>query len=151
MWVKRMNQRSKRAVIERYLRKVRRALPIPGKTKRALVQQIRESIYEQTGEAAALDEAALVEKFGTPRQIVESYVENMSVSEFMDDMCVRRKVIRIVLAAVLVVFVIRTLVVGGAWLNHRINGSGEHITYYITDPEAETEGWGTVEENETEK
>lgn len=139
MWVKRMNQRSKRAAIERYLRKVRRALPIPGKTKRALVQQIRESIYEQTGEVTELDEAALVAKFGTPRQIIESYVENMSVSEFMDDMCVRRKVIRIVLAAVLVVFVIRTLVVGGAWLNHRINGSGEHITYYITDPAA-TEG-----------
>ena len=73
-----MNQRSKRAIIERYLRKVRRALPIPGKTKRALVQQIRESIYEQTGEATELDEAALVEKFGTPRQIVESYVENMT-------------------------------------------------------------------------
>ena len=139
MWVKRMNQRSKKAIIEGYLRKVRRALPIPGKTKRALVQQIRESIYEQTGEATELDEAALVKKFGTPRQIIESYVENMSVSEFMDDMCVRRKVIRIVLAAVLVVFVIRTLVVGGAWLNHRINGSGEHITYYITDPAA-TEG-----------
>mgnify|MGYP006903151350 CR=1 FL=1 len=139
MWVKRMNQRSKKAVIEGYLRKVRRALPIPGKTKRALVQQIRESIYEQTRETATLDEAALVAKFGTPRQIVESYVENMSVSEFMDDMCVRQKVIRIVLAAVLVVFVIRTLVVGGAWLNHRINGSGEHITYYITDPAA-TEG-----------
>ena len=139
MWVKRMNQRSKRAAIERYLRKVRRALPIPGKTKRALVQQIRESIYEQTRETATLDEAALVAKFGTPRQIIESYVENMSVSEFMDDMCVRQKVIRIVLAAVLVVFVIRTLVVGGAWLNHRINGSGEHITYYITDPAA-TEG-----------
>ena len=134
-----MNQRSKRAVIEGYLRKVRRALPIPGKTKRALVQQIRESIYEQTRETATLDEAALVAKFGTPRQIIESYVENMSVSEFMDDMCVRQKVIRIVLAAVLVVFVIRTLVVGGAWLNHRINGSGEHITYYITDPAA-TEG-----------
>lgn len=139
MWVKRMNQRSKRAAIKRYLRKVRRALPIPGKTKRALVQQIRESIYEQTRETATLDEAALVAKFGTPRQIIESYVENMSVSEFMDDMCVRQKVIRIVLAAVLVVFVIRTLVVGGAWLNHRINGSGEHITYYITDPAA-TEG-----------
>lgn len=140
MWVKRMNQRSKRAIIERYLRKVRRALPIPGKTKRALVQQIRESIYEQTGEATELDEAALVEKFGTPRQIVESYVENMSVSEFMDDMCVRRKVIRIVLAALLAAFIVRTLVVGGIWLNHRINGSVEYPVYYITDPAATTEG-----------
>lgn len=145
-----MKQRSKKAVIERYLRKVRRELPIPGKTKRALVQQIRESICEQTGEAAALDEATLVAKFGTPRQIIESYVENMSVSEFMDDMCVRRKVIRIVFAAVLAAFIVRTVVIGGIWLNHRINSS-EYITYYITDPEAETEGQGAVEENETER
>lgn len=146
-----MKQRSKKTVIEHYLRKVRRELPIPGKTKRALLQRIRESIYEQTGEAAELDEATLVAKFGTPRQIIESYVENMSVSEFMDDMCVRRKVIRIVFVAVLAAFIIRTVVIGGIWLNHRINGSSEYVTYYITDPEAETEGWGAVEENETEK
>ena len=66
-----MNQRRKKTVIERYLRKVRRALPIPGKTKRVLLGQIREAVYEQTEECAELDEAALIAKFGTPRQIIE--------------------------------------------------------------------------------
>lgn len=61
-----MNQRRKKTVIERYLRKVRRALPIPGKTKRVLLGQIREAVYEQTEEYAELDEATLIAKFGTP-------------------------------------------------------------------------------------
>ena len=88
-----MNQRRKKTVIERYLRKVRRALPIPGQTKRVLLGQIREAVYEQTEEYTRLDEATLIAKFGTPRQIIEGYMENMSASEFVKDMCVRRRII----------------------------------------------------------
>ena len=113
MWVKRMNQRSKRAVIERYLRKVRRALPIPGKTKRVLLGQIREAVYEQTEECAELDEATLIAKFGTPRQIIEGYMENMSASEFVKDMRVRRRIIWAVSVAALAFFIYRAAVVGG--------------------------------------
>lgn len=139
-----MKQRSKKAAIERYLRKVRRALPIPGKTKRVLLQQIRESIYEQTGEATALDEAALIARFGTPRQIIESYMENMSASEFVKDMRVRRRIIWAVSAAALAFFIYRTAVVGGIWWRHHFNDGG-YFEEYITDvvrvtfPEEETE------------
>ena len=113
-----MNQRSKKTVIERYLRKVRRALPIPGKTKRVLLRQIREAVYEQTRESTELDEATLIAKFGTPRQMIEGYMENMSASEFVKDMRVRRRIIWAVSAAALAFFIYRAAVVGGIWWQH---------------------------------
>lgn len=139
-----MKQRSKKAAIERYLWKVRRTLPIPGKTKRVLLQQIRESIYEQTGESTELDEATLIARFGTPRQIIESYMENMSASEFVKDMRVRRRIIWAVSAAALAFLIYRTAVVGGIWWRHHLNDGGyfeEYITNVVreTFPEEETE------------
>lgn len=140
-----MNQRRKKAVIERYLRKVRRTLPIPGKTKRVLLGQIREAVYEQTEECAELDEAALIVKFGTPRQIIEGYMENMSASEFVKDMRVRRRIIWAVSAAALAFFIYRTYMIGSSWLTHYYSDNGyyeEYITEIIrvTYPEEETEG-----------
>ena len=140
-----MNQRSKRAVIEGYLRKVRRALPIPGKTKRVLLRQIREAVYEQTEECTGLDEATLIAKFGTPRQIIEGYMENMSASEFVKDMRVRRRIIWAVSVAALAFFIYRAAVVGGIWWQHHLNDGGyfeEYITEIVrvTYPEEETEG-----------
>ena len=140
-----MKQRSKKAAIERYLWKVRRTLPIPGKTKRVLLQQIRESIYEQTRESTELDEATLIARFGTPRQIIESYMENMSASEFVEDMRVRRRVIWIVSAVALAFFIYRTYMIGSSWLAHYRSDNG-YFEEYITDvvritfPEEETEG-----------
>ena len=72
-------------------------------------------------------------------------METMSVSEFIEDMRVRRKVVQIVFATALAIFLVRTIVIGGAWLNHRLNHGG-YIVEYITDvvrvtyPEEETEG-----------
>lgn len=139
-----MNQRRKKMVIERYLRKVRRALPIPGKTKRVLLRQIREAVYEQTEECAELDEATLIVKFGTPRQIIEGYMENMSASEFVKDMRVRRRIIWAVSAAALAFFIYRTYMIGSSWLAHHYSDNGyyeEYITEIIrvTYPEEETE------------
>ena len=139
-----MNQRCKKTVIESYLRKVRRALPIPGKTKRVLLRQIREAVYEQTEECTGLDEAALIAKFGTPGQIIEGYMENMSASEFVKDMRVRRRIIWAVSAAALAFFIYRTYMIGSSWLAHYYSDNGyyeEYITEIIrvTYPEEETE------------
>lgn len=139
-----MNQRRKKTVIERYLRKVRRTLPIPGKTKRVLLGQIREAVYEQTEECAELDEATLIVKFGTPRQIIEGYMENMSASEFVKDMRGRRRIIWAVSAAALAFFIYRTYMIGSSWLAHYYSDNGyyeEYITEIIrvTYPEEETE------------
>lgn len=124
MWEKTVENRKKNAAVERYLCKIRRELPIPGKTKRNLLRQIKESIYEQTQGNTELDEDILIAKFGTPRQIIESYMDGMSTSEFTNDLRLRRKIIRIVFACALAAFLLWATVIGGIWLNHRSNDNG---------------------------
>ena len=128
-----MNDRKKNVVIRRYLHKVSRELPVPGKTKRALMQQIKQSVYEQTQEDASVDMASLSARFGTPRQIVESYMENMSVAEFLHDMRIRQRIVRIVVSAV--------VVIGGIWLRHRSYDNG-YIEEIVTVIERHEDGDG---------
>lgn len=137
-----MNDRKKNVVIRRYLHKVSRELPVPGKTKRALMQQIKQSVYEQTQEDASVDMASLSARFGTPRQIVESYMENMSVAEFLHDMRIRQRIVRIVFSAALAVVLVWVVVIGGIWLRHRSydNGYYEDIVTVIERYEIEGDG-----------
>ena len=132
-----MNDRKKNVVIRRYLHKVSRELPVPGKTKRALMQQIKQSVYEQT----QVDMASLSARFGTPRQIVESYMENMSVAEFLHDMRIRQRIVRIVFSAALAAILVWVVVIGGIWLRHRSYDNG-YIEEIVTVIERHEDGDG---------
>ncbi len=137
-----MNNCKKNAVIRRYLRLVSRELPIPGKTKRTLMQQIRQSVYAQTQEVNHIDMALLADQFGTPRQIVESYMENMSTAEFLRDMRIRQRIVRIVFGAALAVFLVWVVVIGGIWLRHRSYDNGYYEEYVTVIEKKEIEGDG---------
>lgn len=119
--------------------------PFPARPSGCCWDQIREAVYEQTEECTGLDEATLIAKFGTPRQIIEGYMENMSASEFVKDMRVRRRIIWAVSAVALAFFIYRAAVVGGIWWQHHLNDGGyeeEYITVIdrVTYPEEETVG-----------
>lgn len=137
-----MNNYKKNAAIRRYLRLVSRELPIPGKTKRVLMQQIGQSIYTQTQEVDYVDMALLAAQFGTPRQIVESYMENMSTAEFLRDMRVRQRIVRIVFGTALAVFLVWVVVIGGIWLRHRSYDNGYYEEYVTVIERHEVEGDG---------
>ena len=72
-------------------------------------------------------------------------MENMSASEFVKDMRVRRRIIWAVSVVALAFFIYRAAVVGGIWWQHHLNDGGyeeEYITNVVrvTYPEEETEG-----------
>ena len=117
-----MTDRKKNAAVERYLRKVRRELPIPGKTKKALLSQIREAVQTQQGEEPDME--ALISRFGTPRQIAEGYMEGMSVTEFSRDLRLRRRIVRIVSAVALLALLLWTGRMGKIFLQHRSYDNG---------------------------
>ena len=106
------------------------------------MQQIKQSVYEQTQEDASVDMASLSARFGTPRQIVESYMENMSVAEFLHDMRIRQRIVRIVFSAALAAILVWVVVIGGIWLRHLSydNGYYEDIVTVIERYEIEGDG-----------
>lgn len=123
-----MTERKKNAAVERYLRKVRRELPIPGKTKKALLRRIQEAVYEQTRQDGKLDMEELISRFGSPRQIVEGYMDGMSVTEFARDLRIRRRIVRIVSMVAMLVLLLWAGRMGKIWLQHRSYDNG-----YITE------------------
>lgn len=135
-------QRKKNAAVERYLRKVRRELPIPGKTKKAIAQRIQEAVYEQTRQDGETDMDGLISRFGSPRQIVESYMDGMSVTEFVDDLRMRRSIVRIVSMIAVLVLLLWAGRMGKIWLQHRSYDNGYMteqliVTERTTFPEGE--------------
>lgn len=126
-----MTERKKNAAVERYLRKVRRELPIPGKTKKALLRQIREAVYEQTRQDGKLDMEELISRFGSPRQIVEGYMDGMSVTEFARDLRIRRRIVRIVSMAAMLVLLLWAGRMGEIWLRHSANHNGYYTEQII--------------------
>lgn len=135
-----MTDRKKNAAVERYLRKVRRELPIPGKTKKALLRRIREAV--QTQEDEEPDMEALISRFGTPRQIVEGYMDGMSVTEFARDLRLRRRIVRIVSAVAVLALLLWTGRMGKIFLQHRSYDNGYMteqliVTERTTFPEGE--------------
>ncbi len=137
-----MTERKKKAAVERYLRKVRRELPIPGKTKKAIVGRIQEAIYEQTWQDGEPDMDELISRFGSPRQIVESYMDGMSVTEFVGDLRVRRRIVRIVSMLAVLALLLWAGRMGKIWLRHSADHSGYYteqiiVTEKTTYPEGE--------------
>ena len=88
-----------------------------------------------------MDMASLSARFGTPRQIVESYMENMSVAEFLHDMRIRQRIVRIVFSAALAVVLVWVVVIGGIWLRHRSYDNG-YIEEIVTVIERHEDGDG---------
>ena len=81
----------------------------------------------------------LIQRFGTPEQIVESYLDDMDVKELSEQLNVRKKIVAIVGAAALAIVLLWACVVSFALVEHFGNAEGyfgeEVIT--ITDREEE--------------
>ena len=65
-------------------------------------------------------------------RIAESYMDSLSVSEFMKEMRTRRKVVCIVSAAALAAFLLWGSIIGGIWLYHRTHESNFPVYYLDT-------------------
>lgn len=83
----------KNADYRRYCREIRGWLPCTRKAKRKIMDKIENVISESEGE---LTYGQLVERFGTPQQIASAYVDEMGTIELLNDLRIKRKIVRAV-------------------------------------------------------
>lgn len=110
----------------RYLREIRGWLPCSGKWKRGILEKIEQSMAQFLSENPEASYEALAERFGSPRQIAATYVDEMGTDELLRDLRVRRRVVGTVAAAALAVVILWAGVVMIALIDsHKnINGNG---------------------------
>lgn len=99
----------KNADYRRYCREIRGWLPCTRKAKRKIMDKIENVISESEGE---LTYGQLVERFGTPQQIASAYVDEMGTIELLNDLRIKRKILRIAGIAASVIVTVWLLAVG---------------------------------------
>lgn len=102
----------------RYLREIRGWLPCSGKWKRGILEKIEQSIAQFLSENPEASYEALAERFGSPRQIAATYVDDMGTAELLKDLRARRRVVQIVAAAAVTVVCLWTGLITVSYIGH---------------------------------
>jgi len=120
-----MTTRNKAA--RRYFRQVNSWIPCAGKMKRDILARIRDEVAGYLDENPEADDAELRERFGAPQRIAASYVEEMDAAELLNNLRIRRRILRIAAAAALAVVFMWGVVVTVAL----IESSNTFNGYYV--------------------
>lgn len=85
--------RTEKWYIDRYIRAVSRFLPCSCRTKRRILDDLRQQAEAYLAEGG--DVTMLDAHFGLPRQVAESYVDSMSTAELLAELHIRRRMVRL--------------------------------------------------------
>lgn len=110
----------------RYLREIRGWLPCSGKWKRGILEKIEQSIAQFLSENPEASYEALAERFGSPRQIAATYVDEMGTDELLRDLRVRRRVVGMIAATAVAVVCLWAGLVTATYLDH-LNGMNGYV------------------------
>lgn len=125
-----MKKRNRAA--RRYLRNVKDWLPCSGKLKREIMARIKNVLNDYLAEHPDADFAELSHRFGLPKQIAASYVEDMDTEELLRNLRIRRRIVGIVACVALIVVTL--------WAGT--------VTYVIIHNERLAHGYGVLGEIE---
>ena len=124
-------KKRKRAAL-RYLRNVKDWLPCSGKLKREIMARIKNVLDDYLAEHPDAGFSELSHRFGLPKQIAASYVEDMDTEELLRNLRIRRRIVGIVTCTALIVVTL--------WAGM--------VTYVIIHNERLAHGYGVLGEIE---
>ena len=101
--MRRATMRKRNRAARRYLRNVNDWLPCAGKLKREIMARIKNVLDDYLAEHPDADFSELSHRFGLPKQIAASYVEDMDTEELLRNLRIRRRIVGIVTCTALIV------------------------------------------------
>ncbi len=90
---------------KRYLRAVRGWLPCSGELKRRIMSQITNGVQEYLAQNPNATFDDLCAQLGSPQVIAAAYIENAATAEILKNLRIRRRIVAIVISAVLVILI----------------------------------------------
>lgn len=124
--------------IRKYVRAVSSFLPCSGKRKKPWLDALRQQAEEYIAEGG--DAATLEQRFGSPQQVAMSYVDEMTTTELLAELHIRRRVVTTVVLAVVAALAVYVGVL--LWQMHLVQDRWDGWSEtYVT----ETERW-TIED-----
>lgn len=117
--------------LKRYLRQVRSWLPCTKKVKKKITTDIASSISSYLEENPSANFEDIQRRFGTPHQIASAHVDEMGAVELLQNLRVRRRVVRITTIGVAAVLTLWTIAVSYAMIDSHISSAGYHVIQII--------------------
>lgn len=128
-------EKLKNKAAERYMRQVRSLLPCSRGIKDEITAPLRKSVDAFLAEDPAADAEAIRTRFGTPETIAASCLENTDTAEVLRRLQTKRRIVSLVVAAVILALLIWVGVFAHAELNSKKVRDGFTITDIYTDTE----------------
>ncbi len=113
--------------MRRYLWQVESWLPCSFKMKRSILGKIRGQIQAFCQENPNADLAALVARFGEPRQIAGTYVDELDRDRLLKDLRIRRRIVGIVAVSACAALLIWGGIGFRAYADHEVQFDGHYI------------------------
>lgn len=110
--------------LKKYYRNIRRCLPCDNKLKRQIMDSIKTQVNSYLEENLSVDFTSVQQHFGTPQQIAAAYIDEMTSSEILKKIKVKKAFITITCAAVAVIVFIWLAAVSTALTNAFIQSDG---------------------------
>ena len=89
--------------LRRYYREIRSFLPVSCKQKNRVIADLRNSVEAYLDANPEADMQEIQTHFGTPNSIAAAYVDNADTADLLRDLRIRKRIVAIVVAGVLLV------------------------------------------------
>lgn len=96
-----------------------------------ILSRVENSVREYASEYPCIDYKGIVNRFGTPQQIAESYIAEMNTAELLQGMRIRDKVLLIVLATAALLSIVRFGFLAAGYYDHAKDMSGYAVVEVI--------------------
>ena len=116
----------------RYLREIRRQLPGSGKQREQILLQVENSVLDYASENPDADYDMIAARFGSPKRIAASYLEELEGQELVQHLRVRKKIVQVMALAALAIVLLWACVVYSAKAEFDANMNG-HFEERIVD------------------
>ncbi len=115
--------------VERYLRQVRILLPCRRTARKLILDQVRSNLNQFVEDDPSADYESIVRRFGSPRQIAATYIDEMDTDELLSDLRIKHRIVGMVSFAVAMGLVICLVTAGLVYLEGVDNVNGAIETY----------------------
>ena len=112
--------------LNNYYREIRSYLPCSEKLKKSILSRLEETVNSYLDENPEADFTQLESHFGTPRQIADSYIGELSVTEISEKLQIRKRILITICAVCAAILAIWLIVVGIAMINE-LGAANGHI------------------------
>lgn len=110
--------------LKKYYRSIRHNLPCSVKLRRQIMERINQDIAAYLEENPQADMEAVQQHFGTPRQIADACIEEMTPSEILNRFKTKRTVIIVICVTMVLALLMWAITLGIAWLNEKDSADG---------------------------